>query len=116
MKKGPATCRPFPFAWRGMALFFFLLVLLVVLVVALLGPAHDGAQDVAEARAGIGGAVLGHRLLLLLDLARLDRERDLARRAVDGRDLRVHLLADGEAVRTLLGAVARELGLADEAR
>src|SRR6266851_2423176 len=45
-----------------------------------------GAEDVTEAGARIGGAVIGHRLLLLLDLARLDRERQLARRLVDRGD------------------------------
>src|SRR5258708_2904893 len=75
-----------------------------------------GAEDVAEAGTRIGGAVIGHRLLLLLDLARLDRERQLARRLVDRRHLGVDLLADGEAVGALLAAVARQVRLADEAR
>src|SRR6185437_1672522 len=74
------------------------------------------AEDVAEAGARIGGAVFGHRLLLLLDLARLDRQAELARRLVDRGDLGVDLLADGEAVGTLLAAVARQVRLADEAR
>src|SRR5689334_21848266 len=74
-----------------------------------------GAQDVAQAGPRIRGAVLGHRLLLLLELARLDRQSDLARRAVERGDLGVDLLAHGEAVGALLGAVARQLGLADEA-
>src|SRR6185437_10452667 len=73
------------------------------------------AEDVAEAGARIGGAVFGHRLLLLLDLARLDRQGKLARRLVDRGDLGIDLLADGEAVGPLLGAVAREVALADEA-
>ena len=64
----------------------------------------------------IGRAEFGHRLLLFVDLARLDRQRRLARGAVDRGDLGVDLLADGEAVGPLLGAVARQLGLADEAR
>src|SRR2546423_11071241 len=40
--------------------------------------ADRGAEDVAEASAGFGGAELLHRLLLLIDLARLDRQRDAA--------------------------------------
>ena len=59
-------------------------------------------------------AVLGHRLLLLVDLLRLDRQRDLAGRAVELGDLRIDLLADREAVGALLGAVARQVRL-DEA-
>src|SRR5215471_21104964 len=86
---------------------------LLVLVLGLL--LERGAEDVAEAGARVGGAVLGHRLLLLLDLARLDRERELARCLVDRRYLGVDLLADGEAVGALLAAVARQVRLADEA-
>src|SRR6185437_16441952 len=63
----------------------------------------------------VGRAVVGNRLLLLLDLARLDRQGDLARRAVDGGDLGIDLLADREALGTLVGTVAGELRLADEA-
>src|SRR5216684_476415 len=74
------------------------------------------AEDVAEAGAAVRGAVLGHRLLLLLDLARLDREAELARRLVDRRHLGVDLLADGEAVGALLAAIARQVGFADKAR
>src|ERR1051325_6358722 len=56
---------------------------LVFLLVALLaGPLERRAKDVAERRAGIGGAVLLHRLFLLLDLQRLDRHRDLPAAAI----------------------------------
>src|SRR5258708_20230765 len=58
-----------------------------------------GAEDVAEAGARIGGAVIGHRLLLLLDLARLDRERQLACRLVDRRHLAVNLLPPPQPLR-----------------
>src|SRR5579864_7427174 len=54
---------------RGLFLFLF----------GLLGaPAQRRAEDVSEARARIGRAILGHRLLLFLDLAGLDRQRHLA--------------------------------------
>src|SRR5215813_2509540 len=76
---------------------------------------EGGAEDVAQAGARVGRAVLGHRLLVLVELARLDRERQLAGLGIDRRDLGVDLLADGEAVGPLIAALAREIGLADEA-
>src|SRR4029077_9059381 len=78
--------------------------------------AQGGAKDVAKRGAAIGRAVLGDSLLLLGDLQRLDRNRDLAGLGVDLSHYRVELLADAKAVRPLLGAVAREIGAADEAR
>ena len=68
--------------------------------------AHQGVEDVAERGAGVGRAVGGHRLLLLVDLLRLHRELHAARAAVDLGDLGVDLLAHREAVRTLVAAVA----------
>src|SRR6266852_553214 len=89
---------------------------MLVLFIFRPGAAAQGRpEDVAQARPGIRGAVLGHGLLLLLELARLDRQGNLACGAVERGDLGVHLLAHGKAVRALLGAVARQLGLADEA-
>src|SRR5579884_128905 len=79
-----------------------------------LAPADGGAEDVAEAGAGVGRAEFGHCLLLLVDLARLDRQRDLARAAVDRGHLGVHLFADRKPVRPLLAAVARQFRFADE--
>src|SRR5690606_10455295 len=49
-------------------------------------------------------------------LVRLDREADATAVAVDRGDLRVHPFADREPLRTLLAAVARQLGATDEAR
>src|SRR5690606_34953143 len=67
---------------------------LVALVFLLLAGAADGRpQDVAEAGAGVRRAVLGHRLLVLVDLLGLDRQRDAARCAVDIGDLGIDLLA-----------------------
>src|SRR5260370_3005683 len=117
-KEGRAVSRPsFPgLVAEGLRLrLVFRLVGVVLARLAVLA-LQCRAEDVAEAGARIGGAVIGHRLLLLLDLARLDRERQLARRLVDRRDLGVDLLADGEAVGALLAAVARQVGLADAAR
>src|SRR5262245_2119299 len=51
-----------------------------------------GTQDLAKAGAGIGGAVVGHRLLLLLHLPRLDGEGDAACLGVDRHLLGVDLL------------------------
>src|SRR5690606_12638952 len=75
--------------------------------------AHGGTQDVAQRGARVGGAVLLHRLAVLFHFQRLDRQRQLARLAVDGDDLGVQLVADREAVRTLLVAVAGQFRLAD---
>src|SRR5690606_34767685 len=72
------------------------------------------AQDVAEARARIGRAILRHRLLLLGDLERLDREVGLLR-AVEAGDHGVELLADLEALRPLLVTVATKVAALDEA-
>src|SRR5262249_9521927 len=72
-------------------------------------------QEVAEAGPGIRRAELGHRLLVLVDLLGLDREREPPRGAVDLRDLGVDLLTQREAIRPLFAALARQIGLADEA-
>src|SRR5665213_1547544 len=53
--------------------------------------------------------------VLFVDLARLDRERRLTAAAVEAGDLGVDFLADGKAIGPLLGAVARQLALADKA-
>src|SRR5690606_28115685 len=45
----------------------------------------------------------------------LDRKRDPAGAAVDRGDLGIDLLADGETVRTLLAAIAGQLGTTDDA-
>ena len=71
-------------------------------------------EDVAEARAGIGAAVLGHGLLLFGDLHRLDREVRLLR-TVEADDHRVEILADLEALRALFVAVAAKIAALDEA-
>ena len=75
-----------------------------------------GAENVAERRARIGGAVLGDRLLLLGDFERLDRDLHLVGAAVELGDAGVDLLADREALRPLLAAVARQLRALDEGR
>src|SRR5271168_907047 len=73
-----------------------------------------GAQDVAERRARIGGAILGDRLLLLGHFQRLDRHRDLTGATVELDDAGIDLLADREALGTLIAAVAREFRALDE--
>src|SRR5579864_4091980 len=79
-------------------------------------PAADRrAENIAQAGAGVRRAEFGHRLFLLVDLARLDRQRDLAGRLVELGDLGVDPLANRETVGALLAAVTRQLGLADEA-
>jgi len=76
-------------------------------------PAQRRSEDLAQARAGVRGAVLGHRLLLFLDFVRLDRQRYFAVLAVDVDDLGVHAVAGCEALGPLLGAVARQFGPAE---
>src|SRR3954453_12821107 len=72
------------------------------------------AENVAERGAGIGGAVLGNRLLLLGHFERLDRELHLGGAAVEQDDPGIDLLADLEAVGALVVAVAGELRTLDE--
>src|SRR6185312_4741368 len=80
-------------------------------VVALL---ERGAENIAQRSAGIGGAVLGDGFLLLRHFQRLDRNAELARLAVELGDASVNLLAHREALRVLIGALARELVALDE--
>src|SRR5947209_16579678 len=97
----PGTQRP------DLLLFCTLVGVLVRLLRRLLGyPLERGAENVAERRAGIGGAVLGDRLLLLGDFKRLDRHLDLVRPAVELDDAPIDLLADRETLRPLLAAIA----------
>jgi MFS family permease len=67
------------------------------------------AQDVAERSARVGRAELGHGFLLLGHFQRLDRHLHLAGLAVEHGDAGVELLAGGETLRTLVGAIAGEL-------
>jgi hypothetical protein len=69
-----------------------------------------GAEDVAERSARVGRAVLGDGFLLLGHFQRLDRHLDLAGLAVELGDAGVDLLAGGETLRALVGAVAGEFG------
>src|SRR5215469_12312347 len=80
----------------------------------LAGALERSAKNVAKRRAGIGGAVLGDRLLLLGHLERLDRHLHLVGAAVELDDARVDLLPDREPLRPLLAAVARQLRALDE--
>src|SRR5690349_24863707 len=87
----------------------------LAVLLALLGLVEGRAEDIAQAGARVGRAVFGHRLLVLLDLAGLDRQGQLAGLGIDLEDLGVDLLSDREAVRTLLRALARQVRLLDEA-
>src|SRR4029079_7814731 len=91
------------------AAFALRLFLDLLVAVFFLGPAQGSAEDVAKRSAGIGGAVLRHGLLLLGDLERLDRDRDLAGLGIDLGHDGIELLANTEAVWALLGAVARQI-------
>src|SRR6185503_4678168 len=64
--------------WRLACFLGFLVVLL-----ALLGLVEGRAQDVAQAGARVGRTELGHRLLVLFDLASLDRQGEPAALRVD---------------------------------
>src|SRR5262245_62798105 len=77
-------------------------------------PLERGAENVTERCARIGGAILGDRLLLLRDLERLDRHLHLVGAAVELDDASIDLLADRKALRTLLAAIACQLGALDE--
>src|SRR5690242_16055058 len=72
-------------------------------------PLERGAQDVAECRAGIGRAVLRDRLFLLRHFERLDGHLDLVGAAIELDDPSIDLLSDGETLRPLLAAIARQL-------
>src|SRR5262249_23677397 len=113
---GP-LCRPGErlFGLRLVLALLLRLLALVFLAAGLLGLGDGCTQDVTEAGAGIRRAELLEGLLVLLDLARLDGKAELAGLGVDDGDLGVDLVADGEAVRALLAALARQLGFADEA-
>ena len=76
--------------------------------------AQGRAQDVAQRRAGVGRAELLDGFLVLGHFQGLDRQGDAAGGLVDVGDLGVEAVADGEALGALLGAVARQVGLADE--
>src|ERR1700761_2153549 len=73
-----------------------------------------GAQDVAQRRAGIGGAVLRDGFLFLGDFERLDRDLHLAGFLVELDHPRIDLFADGETFGALIGALTRQLGPLDE--
>src|SRR3954465_11105420 len=75
----------------------------------LVAAADRRAEDVAQGGAAVGGAEVLARLLGLLRLAARGGERELAASAVDRGDLGVHLLADGEALRSQVALVARQL-------
>src|SRR3984893_2310719 len=84
-----------------------------LLVVALL---ERGAENVAQRRPRIGGAVLRDGLLLFGDFERLDRDLHLARLLVELDHPRIDLFADGETLGALIGALAREFRPLDEGR
>src|SRR5580700_10809877 len=73
-----------------------------------------GAENVAQRRPRIGGAILRDGLLFLGDFQRLDRDLHLAGLLVELDHPRIDLLADGEAVGALVVAVARQFGTLDE--
>src|SRR5437660_3020134 len=73
-----------------------------------------GAQDIAQRRARIRGAVLRDGFLLFGDLERLDRDLHLAGLLVELDHPRVDLFADGKTLGALVVAIARQLGPLDE--
>src|SRR4051812_11296979 len=73
-----------------------------------------GAEDVAQRRPRIGGAVLRDGLLLFGDFQRLDRDLHLAGLLVELDHPRIDLFADGETLGALIGALARQFGPLDE--
>src|SRR5215471_14669739 len=90
-------------------------ITLVLLLRRLLALAPQrGAENIAERRPGIGGAVLSDRLLFLRHFKRLDRHLDFVRAAVELGHPRVHLLSHRKTLRALLAAIAGKLGPLDE--
>src|SRR3954462_3672792 len=81
------------------------------LLVALL---ERGAENVAQRRPRIRGAVLRDGFLLFGDFQCLDRDLHLAGLLVELDDPRVDLLADGETLGALIGTLARQFGPLDE--
>src|SRR5262249_15946030 len=75
-----------------------------------------GLEDIAQGGAGVGGTVLGHGLLLLGDLQRLDRHGDAPAMLVEADDGGIHLVANIEALGPLFGTVARQVRTLDEGR
>src|SRR6202048_4117758 len=73
-----------------------------------------GAENVAQRRPRIGGAVLRDGLLLFGDFQRLDGDLHLAGLLVELDHPRVDLFADGETLGALIGALARQFGPLDE--
>src|SRR5580700_5470249 len=73
-----------------------------------------GAENIAQRRPRIGGAVLRDGLLLLGDFQRLDRDLHLAGLLVELDHPRIDLLADREAFGALIVAIAGEFGALDE--
>src|SRR5882757_5746183 len=73
-----------------------------------------GAENVAQRRPRIGGAVLRDGFLLFGDFQRLDRDLHLAGLLVELDHPRIDLFADGETLGALIGTFARQLGPLDE--
>src|SRR3954470_7043765 len=73
-----------------------------------------GAENIAERRTRIGGAVLSDGFLLFGHFQRLDRDLHLAGLLVELDDACVDLFTDREALGTLIVAVARQFGALDE--
>src|SRR3981081_2938709 len=73
-----------------------------------------GAENVAQRRPRIGGAVLRDGLLLFGDFQRLDRDLLFAGLLVELDHPRIVLFTDGEPLGALVVAVARQFGALDE--
>src|ERR1700709_157289 len=82
-----------------------------LLVSALL---ERGAENVAQRRPRIGGAVLRDGFLLFGDFECLDRDLNLAGLLVELDHPRIDLFADRETLGALIGTLARQLGPLDE--
>src|SRR5882762_4879545 len=73
-----------------------------------------GAENIAQRRSRIGGAVLRDGFLLFGDFQRLDRDLHLAGLLVELDHAGIDLLADGEPLGALIVAVTGKLGALDE--
>src|SRR5713226_3189636 len=73
-----------------------------------------GAENIAQRRPRIGGAILRDGFLLFGDFQRLDRDLHLAGLLVELDHPRIDLFADGETLGALIGALTRQFGPLDE--
>ncbi len=94
----------------------FVVLVLAALFGRFLACLQRGTENIAQRGTGIGGAILGDRLLLFGDFQRLDRDGNLSGATIEYGDPRIDLLADRKPFRSLIGAIPGEFAPLDEGR